>query len=230
MMIMRAISLTFVCFLSVTAQAQFPSARVSPINTFGRYLGFGYSDGYHACKEPRAALTSSWSLRKPFESVSSFYGTPTPPPSSGAVGFQPYNRSAPSLFTEGYSGPVPSASATPTYSPGAVVAPDPALQMQYMPPSPIAPAKPNPPANSYAQPTQPVPSAQPKYESVPPAPMRRVPSPSDRVSPANEDFDLPTPKDGQRDSLEVGPGPSAQSRRVLPGSQSLLQQSAFRMR
>lgn len=61
-------------FFCSTAEAQLPSQnRFSPINYFGRWQGFGYSDGYHACKEGRCPSKQSFS---------SYYGEPTSPPSS----------------------------------------------------------------------------------------------------------------------------------------------------
>ena len=98
-MLSRLLSIAFVSVLAVAAQAQLPSERFSPINYFGRYHGFGYSDGYHACKEDRC---NSWSpskhwespskhwgaLSKPWESMSSLYGSPAPTSSNRTVGTQ----------------------------------------------------------------------------------------------------------------------------------------------
>ena len=83
-MFTRLLSFALVSVLTVAAQAQLPSERFSPINYFGRYHGFGYSDGYHACKEGRC---NSWSLWKPWESMSSLYSSHTPTSSnrSGAI-------------------------------------------------------------------------------------------------------------------------------------------------
>ena len=116
-MFSRLLSIAFVSVLAVTAQAQLPSARFSPINYFGRYNGFGYSDGYHACKDGRC---KTWSMSKPWESMSSLYGSPTPSssnrvPSSNhrAVGIQSRSIS-PMVSQEYFATPVINRTAPPS--------------------------------------------------------------------------------------------------------------------
>jgi hypothetical protein len=68
------LAFVFSGFFCSPAAAQLPSQnRFSPINYFGRWQGFGYSDGYHACKEGRCP--PKWSF-------SSFCGEPTSPPAT----------------------------------------------------------------------------------------------------------------------------------------------------
>ena len=88
----RLFSLLLVSFSSLAAQAQLPSNNWSPLNYFGRYHGFGYSDGYHSCKDGnchgarglRSNLTPFSNDRDP---IATFYGSPTTP--SGAPLIQP---------------------------------------------------------------------------------------------------------------------------------------------
>ena len=123
-MFSRLLSIAFVSVLAVTAQAQLPSARFSPINYFGRYHGFGYSDGYHACKEGRCNTWSIWkpweSMSKPWGSMSSLYGMPTPSSSNRApshsnqaVGIQTTNNS-PMASQEFYATPIINRTAPPS--------------------------------------------------------------------------------------------------------------------
>jgi len=210
------------------ADAQLPSQnRFSPINYFGRFSGFGYSDGYHACKDGRCSSGSLW---KPWESVSSFYGEPTLPPVSplfrGSKTAQvsstpqlnahqyyesvhPYSQSQfatpqsgvqsnqapynPGSFGQGMS--------SPSMPPAELIAPQSAQQM--------APAPTNTAPNF--------------YETVPPAPLRKPESPSNK-----DFFELPMPSKSSDDLLPAVP--SVQSRRVPPGTQSLLHQSHYRKR
>lgn len=63
-----------------TAIAQTPSAnawRTSPLTTFARFHGLGYSDGYHGCKGNECSPKKSWLSG---ENISSFYGEPSVPP------------------------------------------------------------------------------------------------------------------------------------------------------
>ena len=101
-MFTRLLSFALVSVLTVAAQAQLPTERFSPINYFGRYHGFGYSDGYHACKEGRC---NSWSLWKPWESMSSLYSSHTPTSSNRSVPIQATANSQISSL-DYYSAPV----------------------------------------------------------------------------------------------------------------------------
>lgn len=79
-----SLRLSFITALLVmaghTAIAQTPLAnswRTSPLTTFARFHGIGYSDGYHACKGNECSPKKSWLSG---ENVSSFYGEPSVPP------------------------------------------------------------------------------------------------------------------------------------------------------
>ena len=78
----RLLSIAIVSVLSVGAQAQLPSERFSAINYIGRFTGFGYSDGYHSCKDERRSPVASLKQR---ESWSTTHGAPTAPPSSNMM-------------------------------------------------------------------------------------------------------------------------------------------------
>ncbi len=114
-MFTRPLSIVFVSVLAIAAQAQLPSAQVSRINYLGRYHGFGYSDGYHACKEVKC---NSWSVWKPWESMSkpwelmskpwvpmskpwvpmsSLYDSPTPSFSNRAPSYRNRNSEFPTV-------------------------------------------------------------------------------------------------------------------------------------
>lgn len=157
-MLTRLLSIALVFVFTVAAQAQLPSERFSPINYFGRFHGFGYSDGYHACKDTRC--NSSWLNWKPWESMSSFYGSPTPPPSNRVLGVRATPMSQ--NYQQAYY-PSPSLEQSTDFS----SLPTPASQLQL--------GTPNAPLN----PTQRSP-ADKSYETVSPAPVRAQPSPSDR--------------------------------------------------
>jgi hypothetical protein len=172
-MITRLLPVVIVCVFAAAADAQLTSDRYSPINTFGRYHGFGFSDGYHSCKDGRS--NNSVSFWKPWESMSSFYGSPTQPPSNRAM-----NTTSSSLLysparayhaNPGFAQPVeevftqPSA---PAYVPQQMV---PAAPLQV------------PPLNR---------APQNSYESVPPAPLQLQSSPSDRELPAPRKSSEPT--------------------------------------
>ena len=101
-MLTRLLSFAFVGVFAAVAQAQLPSERFSPINYFGRYHGFGYSDGYHACKGGRC---NSWSLWKPWESMSSLYGSPSPSTSNRAARLQA-TANLPVISQEYYAAPI----------------------------------------------------------------------------------------------------------------------------
>ena len=161
-MLKRPLSIALVCVFSVAAQAQLPSERFSPINYFGRFHGFGYSDGYHACKDGRCNTKgNSRSTWKPWESMSSFYGSPTPPPSDRALGVRAISMSQ--NYTQAYY-PSPSLEQSTDFS----SLPTPASQLQLG----------SPPAPLYGTQRSP---ADKTYETVPPAPVRAQPFPSDRT-------------------------------------------------
>ncbi|MEQ1827084.1 MAG: hypothetical protein ABL921_14110 [Pirellula sp.] len=187
----RLLSLTLLAIFSCSATAQLPSQRTSPINYFGRFHGFGYSDGYHECKEGRS--TNTWSFWRPLDAMSSFYGQPTAPPNSRTKYSPPAARvMVPALGSHEYSTqriePVPMLDQSPTYSGPMRTAPlySPA-QLQ---PAPDAMAPPNlTPLQISPAPNSPsVPSL---YEQVPPAPFQPN-SPSDL-----DPLELPAPKTEQ---------------------------------
>ena len=166
-MFARLFSIAFVSVLAVAAQAQLPSERFSPINYFGRYHGFGYSDGYHACKEVRC---NSWSMSKPWESMSKHWESPSKtwasPSSPGASPSSPW-ASMSSLY----------GSLTPSSSNRAVgiqaTANTPLVSREYYA-TPII--KPSAPVTE----TEWSPPSLNSYESVPSAPLEIKPSSSDR--------------------------------------------------
>ena len=108
-MLTRLLSFAFVGVFAAVAQAQLPSERFSPINYFGRYHGFGYSDGYHACKGGRCNSWSLWkpweSMSKPWESMSSLYGSPSPATSNRAARLQA-TANLPMVSQEYYAAPI----------------------------------------------------------------------------------------------------------------------------
>jgi len=204
-------SLGILSVFSLAAHAQLPSQRVSPINYFGRYHGIGYSDGYHACKEGRCN-NGSW---KPWESFSSFYGAPTPPPSS-RLSRQPMANSSSSVVVIGneyHSQPIQSPINLP-------VAPRQSLSQPQNPGYEPIPMRSSQPAVS--QPPFPSTTAPNLHEQVPPAPLKLPALPSDQ-----DLLDLPAP-DARAD--QGFPAPSVQSRRVPPGAHPWIQQSSFRSR
>jgi hypothetical protein len=231
-MVARLMILPVVCLLSVVAHAQLPSQnRVTPINYFGRFHGFGYSDGYHACKDERPKSWYSWS---PLSGMSSFYGEPTLPPSTRSLGTVlprrvPYAPAqVQSTEVHPYSQSLtPAASSVVNPTPAPYYGPAPAAQPMYqqptMPSLQIAPQQPTPmqvAPPSLSAPTQASPNF---YEPVPPAPMKRPESPSDK-----DYFELPELNQPAKDQSQSAP--SVQGRRVPPGSQSLIHQSMYRKR
>ena len=81
-MIPRVFSLAIACLLSLTAQAQLPSSRASSLNNFGRYQGFGFSDGYHACEHGNCKPSKPSSFWKPWEPTARLHAKPTSPAAS----------------------------------------------------------------------------------------------------------------------------------------------------
>ena len=148
-MLIRLFSIAIVFTAVATTQAQLPSQnRVSPINYFGRYHGFGYSDGYHECKESKVRPASFW---KPWESMSSFYGQPTVPPSGSIVGSRTSVGSNVSLFpsqhdySNGHSyGSIPSVRQHATPLPGTLNAPSPTYAPMNVQPNPTPASPPLP--------------------------------------------------------------------------------------
>ncbi len=220
-MIARVIAFCLLSICSSSLWAQLPSARFSPINYFGRYHGFGYSDGYHACKDGRCGPTSGW---KPWESMSSFYGSPTPPPAnrlisapnvySGRASFQ--SVSIPDRNFVGAYDVAPNQMQYYTPSAEGMSSTRPMPSMQHLAPTP-AMASPAGPTN-VAAPVPTTPQTPSLYELVPSVPNKSA-------SPSDQDLlDLPAPQN--RDL--VPPAPNVQSRRTPPGSHSLIHPSMFR--
>jgi len=197
----RLLSIAFACFFGAAAQAQLASDRLSPLNYFGRYHGFGYSDGYHACKDGRCKTGSSWTN---WTGISTFHSEPTPPPNNRVVTMRATGL-VPRFSQEQY--------VTPVFNDGidissqAITTPAPMMQMHSTPQNmSVLQLAPSPPS---------------LYETVPVAPRQSQPSENDRM------LELPAPP--QRQKI-ISPGPEVQSRRVPPGTHSLIQQSTFRLR
>ena len=84
-MVPRVFSLAIACLLSLPAHAQLPSSRGSSTNHLGRYHGFGYSDGYHACQDGKCKTSnasSSGKPWKPWEPIAILHAKPTSPATS----------------------------------------------------------------------------------------------------------------------------------------------------
>ena len=224
--IARILSVAVVCLTPGISLSQLPSQHFSSINYLGRYFGFGYSDGYHACKDGRCNAIGQ---PKTWDSMSSFYGSPTLPPSNKLVGRQ-LTMSSP-LYSQGYCAEqmensipqVPLAYPMPS-TPQMEVAPQvqpslqPQSQIQGVPqwsPSPLNFEPYTPPA----KPSQMSPSDRGTYEAVPPAPRQSPSATKDR-----DQLDLPPP---MRPDAKT---PEAQYRRVPPGSISLIQPTSVRAR
>ncbi len=78
----RLLSIALVCVFTHSADAQLPSDRYSPLNYVGRVFGFGYSDGYHACKDEKCSKPT---VSKHWESISPRLTYPASPPSRTIV-------------------------------------------------------------------------------------------------------------------------------------------------
>ena len=198
----RLLSIAFACFFSMSAQAQLASDRFSPINSFGRFHGFGFSDGYHACKDGRCKPDSSW---KSWAPISSFYGSPSLPPSNRIVPMQSMGE-LPQIPQQIY--------VEPSFGNPIEVFSHPELQSQPKPLH-ITPMQPNAPGMSLP----PWSPSQRSMDSVPPPSEQSQPSASDRF------LELPAPP---KRPESISPAPEVQSRRVPPGTHSLIQQSTFR--
>lgn len=209
----RFLSLVLVLVGASLSEAQMPSHRFSPINYFGRYHGFGYSDGYHACKTERCS-TVSWN---PLKSMSTFYGEPTAPPprQGGFIGTthvqsvypvqQIYQPPQSSLMNETlYSMPYGPASSGGDYglTPGSTN--QSSIQITPPVPSPL-------PASPY--PAAPYPSS--------PSDLNNGPLPG----PANDSL-LPAPR--EYEGVQAVPNPNTQTRRTPPGTRSVLSPSSYR--
>ncbi len=227
-MFARILSVAFVCLIPGISLAQLPSQHFSSINYLGRYLGFGYSDGYHACKDGRCTPNGQ---SKNWDSISSFYGSPTLPPSNRLVGRQPVVSSP--IYNQGYCAEPIAAPALQSHmvypmqnTMSIEMAPtttQPSFQPQSQPqstpqwsPTPLNFEPFNPPSKS----SQTSPSDRGTYEAVPSAPMQAPSSGRER-----EKLDLPAPL--QRPDSN---SPEAQYRRIPPGSYSLIQPTSFRAR
>ncbi len=195
----RLLSIAFACFFSMSAEAQLASDRFSPINAFGRFHGFGISDGYHACKDGRCKPDSSW---KSWAPMSSFYGSPTLPPSNRMVPMQSMGE-LPQIPQQIY--------VEPSFSNTNEVYSHPQLHSQPTP-SPITPPR-QPRAQGMSLPPW-SPSSQRSTDSVPPPAEQSQPSASDRF------LELPAPP---KRPEAISPAPDVPSRRVPPDSQSLIQ-------
>ena len=208
-MVTRLLSVAIVCVFNVAAHAQLPSESFSPLNYLGRFHGFGYSEGYHACKDGRCdsgKSGSSASIWKPWESMSSYYSTATAPPSNRVVTqratskaplYSQENCVAPNFGSTNF-GATNSGAVAPNIGPSLNVSPQPMYQA---PPQSLPKWTPTP---------------QPTYESVPPAPRHSQPSPSDRGK-----LELPAPQKPE----QVPPSPKVERRDVssfyFPQSQEL---------
>ena len=200
-MVTRLLSVAFVCVFNVSAHAQLPSESFSPLNYLGRFYGFGYSDGYHACKDGRCESGksgSSGSIWKPWESMSTYYGTASAPPGNRVVTQRATNKAplysqencvAPNFGSPNFGsanfGSANFGTGAPNFGPSLDVSPQP----MYQAPQPMYQA----PQPKYQAPPQSLPkwspTPQPSYESVPPAPRQSQPSPSDRNK-----LELPAPQ------------------------------------
>ena len=206
-MVTRLLSVAIVCVFNVAANAQLPSDSFSPLNYLGRFHGFGYSEGYHACKDGRCNSGkggSGSSIWKPWESMSSFYGSATAPPNQRVVTQRPTSQAP--LYSQEYCvspnfGPPNIGPVSPSFAPSIDVS----HQPTYPSPQQTLPKR--------------TPTPQPSYESVPPAPKQSQPSPSDRNM-----LELPAPQ-----KLEQVPAsPKGESRDVSSNSYLQNQSSNFR--
>ncbi len=219
-MVRRLLSVAFVCVFNVAAHAQLPSDSFSPLNHLGRFYGFGYSEGYHACKDGRCdsgKIGSSGSIWKPWESMSTYYSTATAPTSNRVV-TQRATSKAPLYSHENCVPPnfgtAPNfGTVAPNFSPSMGVSPQPMYQ------SPL----PTYQVPTYQAPLQSLPkwtpTPQPSYETVPPAPSQSQPSPSDRNR-----LELPAPQKPE----QVPSSPKVDPRDVSSNYYPQSQESNFR--
>ena len=226
-MLTRLLSIAIVSVFSIAAQAQLHSDRYSPINYLGRYSGFGYSDGYHACKDGQCnngsmlkptmaklsmAKPSTWN---PWEPMSSFYGSATAPSDNRIIG----NSIAPMRTTT-----VAPLYTKPYFSTPSDRQPMSDRQPLDVPPTQAPVTKPLlKPSTLEAPPSLPLrtPAAPIKQESVPPAPIPKQSSPSD-----HDKLELPEPTKTSQYFTPSG----MQNLRVPPGSRSVVMPSALQLR
>jgi hypothetical protein len=145
-----AVILGTVCSIGTSSpvMGQIPSqARSSPINYFGRFHGFGYSDGYHSCPTPRSPRGHglAQSLGSPAD-FSSYYGSPTAPTAMQAPPYMPLQQtpaipsmpaySSPSLLTPTPAPPRSMMQESPRSSTPSMTTPSPTLRAPESTPSP----------------------------------------------------------------------------------------------
>ncbi|MCE3014808.1 MAG: hypothetical protein ACK56W_03985 [Pirellula sp.] len=179
-----------------TAIAQTPtpnSWRTSPLNTFARFHGIGYSDGYHACKGSDCGPKKTWFLG---ENVSSFYGEPTAPTARAVRAKQPsyasYQASQQQMRVMPRQYDV-------ELSPG--------MSFAHIPESESLHATP---------PSPPFPIAPQSLQFAPISPMQSA-SPSDRLP-----YDAPRSSVGSEPEAVLPLPQKPQTRRVVPGTHSLM--------
>jgi hypothetical protein len=219
-MFARILAVAFVFMVPGISNAQLPAQHFYSINHLGRYLGFGYSDGYHACKDGRCSEAKS----RNWDFVSTFSGPPTLPPNTRLFGRQPIATSP--IYNQGYCAePI----VTPSMQSQMVNSIQDMMPIEVAPAMTPTPAQPSflpqlqsQPQTQSARPSTPPwsPSDRGTFEAVPPAPRQ---SPSSPV--VREESDLPSPLQ-RKDSNS----PEAQYRRVPPGAYSLIQPTSVRSR
>jgi len=172
----RLLSIAIVSVFSFSAQAQLPPDRYSPLNYIGRFTGFGYSDGYHACKDERCKTKSWWN---PLESMSSIYGSPTAPPTRSNVGRpaiaspvyiqSPYPASQVTAYQESMQSFHPQLQSAPTAQQQWEVPPQGTFESVPPVSIPLQPLSPSSPSDI----SKPVPTREP----IPPARFKALPAP-----------------------------------------------------
>jgi hypothetical protein len=220
-MFARVCLMAFVWLCPTLSLAQLPSQHFSSINFVGRYLGFGYSDGYHSCKDGRCTPSAQ---SRPWDCMSSFYGAPTLPPNNRIMARQEWmvtpgcnqgQCSAPTDYSALHNQithPMQTEMTTTMAQPNLPSqSPQPAMPQWAPSQTMIEPAP---------QSVRTSPSDRGFYESVPSAPRQLQPATRER-----EQLDLPSPL--QRSDAQA---PEVQSRRVPPGAYSLIQPTSVRAR
>jgi len=204
-MVPRVFSLAIASLLSLPAQAQLPSSRGSSINDLGRYYGFGYSDGYHACQDGKCKTSNASSSWKPWEPIAVLHAKPTSPATS-RLGKTSSSSISPTYLphrngrhsetfkpVQSYS-PSPSPSPSPSSIPSSIPIPSPIFS-----PSPISIPSPSPRPSQGSFPSH-SPSFSLDYGPSP------VPTPSPIPSPSSSPSSSPIPSPSSR------PSPSPSSR------------------
>ena len=217
-MFARILSVAFLCMISGFSQAQLPSQHFYSINHLGRYFGFGYSDGYHACKDGRCSTDGK---SKNWDFVSTLSGQPTLPPNTRLFGRQPVATSP--IYNQGYCAEPIVTSSMQSQMVNSIQDMMPiemALAPKMVPPPGQPSIQTQPQPQSTRQSTPPwSPSDRGTFEAVT-SPPRQPPSSS-----RGEETDLPAPL--QRPDSNT---PEAQYRRVPPGVFSLIQPTSVRVR